>query len=299
MSTLSQLIERVKARLGGPTTGSSAVLQNAIGESDLLVSLDSVAGFSRGVAQIGLELVRVAEVDTAARTLKIPAFGRGYQGTLPAAHEAGSEVLFNPTWRSSVIAEEINGVLTQIYPSIYGVRTFETTFPADRRRPVDIPAEATGVISVYVADPSLPNVWHLEPRWGFFPDGTDPGEDAHLWVGGNWRPAWPVRVVYATAPGVFDLSDPASLAEDFEDVTGLPRRLEDLLALGVAARLAPFLEVSRLPNASAEAQANQQTKPPGHATSTARYFAQQFQARLEQEQRALHREHPIRIHRTR
>lgn len=298
MSTLAQIVERVKVRLGGASTTASAVLQNSITASDLTVQLDTTQGFSRGVAQIGFELVRVADIDQAARTLKIPEYGRGYQGTTAQAHTAGAEVLFNPTWRSAVVAEEINGVLSQVYPSIYGVETFETTFPADRRRPVEIPAEAIGVISVFIGDPSLPGVWIEETRWGFNPDGVG-GGDRHLWVGGNWRPAWPLRVVYATRPGLFDLSDPASLGSQFEAVTGLDPRFEDLLALGVAARLAPFLEVARLPHAGAEARADAQVKPPGHATSTARYLQQQFEARLEQEQRALHKEHPIRVHRTR
>ena len=298
MTTLARLVERVKARLGGPTTTASALLETSLAPTGLTVQLDTVDGFSRGVAEVGFELVRVGGIDQAARTLTIPAYGRGYQGTLASAHDAGTEVLFNPTWRSSVVAEEINGVLLQVYPNIYGVQVHETTFPADRRRPVDVPVEATGIVSVFTGDPSLPGVWHREDRWGFNPDSAD-GDTEHLWVGGQWRPGWPVRVIYSTAPRTFDLSTSDSLGAEFTETTGLSARFEDLLSLGVAARLAPFLEVNRLPQAGAEARADGQAKPPGHATTTARYLSQQFEARLAQEQRALHREHPIRVHRTR
>lgn len=295
MSTLSQLIERTKQRLGSGDTSASSLLQNAVDATDLTFQLDTTTGFSRGVAEIGLELVRVAECDVAARTLRIPPYGRGYMASTAQAHPAGAEVLFNPAWKSRVVADELNSVIRSLYPDLYEVAVHETTVPSDRFLPIDLPAGTIGVISVWLGDPVRPGSWVQENRWAFNPDSTD--SDTPLRIGGHPKPGWTVRVVYAKAPGTFDLSDPGVLDADFTTVTGLPERLEDLLALGVAARLTPFIEVARLPATSAEARADAQSKPAGQAATIARVLAAEFRARVEQEVRVLHKEHPIKVHR--
>lgn len=297
MSTLGQLVERVRSRLGGTGLTTSAMLMTAVGADDETFTLDSIDGFSQGLAEVGLELVRVRRVDPAARSLTIPPYGRGYRGTTAAAHEAGAEVIFNPTWPFGVVAEEVNGVLHELYPTLYAVRVHETVMPSDPRNPIDVPESAIGVVSVFVGDVSLVGVWHQEDRWSFNQDSTSQGRP--LRVGGSHRVGTPVRVVYAERPGTFDLSAENPLEADFEETTGLPERVSDLLALGVASRLTPFLEVSRLPHTGAEARADAQTKPAGQAATTARLLYSEFQARVEQERQALNREHPIRVHRAR
>lgn len=297
MTTLGHLVEKVRHRLGGPNTSASASLEAAVSATDLTFTLDDASGFSRGIAEVGLELVRIGSVDPASRTLTIPAWGRGYRATIARAHALGSEVVFNPTWPKGLVADEINGVLHEVYPDLYAVRHHETTMPTDPREPLDLPDGTIGVIAVHYADPSLPDVWVPEDRWRFDPDSTD--DDRPLRVGGHHRPGTPIRVTYAKRPGVFDLSASDVLTLDFGDVTGLDDRVADIIALGVASRLTPFLEVNRLPQAGAEARADAQSKPAGQAATTARLLYSEFRARVEQERRVLNKEHPIRVHRAR
>lgn len=297
MTTLGQLVERVRHRLGGGYSSATASLESAVTAADTEIKLTDVAGFSRGVAEIGLELIRVNGVNAASRTLNVPAWGRGYRGTRATSHEAGAEVQFDPTWPRPVVAEEINGVLHEIYPDLYAVRTHETAIPSDRGLPIDIPAGAIGVIRVYVGDVVRPDVWHPEDRWGFDPDSSTIGRPLRL--GGLHRPGTLVRVVYAVRPGVFDLTAADVLTHDFAEVTGLHERVADIVALGVASRMAPFLDVNRLAETGAEARADAPNKPVGQATSTARLLYSEFRARVEQERRVLNAEHPIRVHRAR
>lgn len=293
MTTLAQVVERTRARLGGNATTASTYLTQPVTATDLTIPLESPAGFSRGLAEIGFELIRVDSVDNVARHLHTPPYGRGYRATTAAAHAAGDEVLFAPTWPAAVIAEEINGVITSLYPDLYVVRYHETTVPANRNEPLDLPATAVGVIGVWVEVRGLTDVWVPEDRWRYDPDSTT--DDRPLRIGGYPMPGTAVRIAYAEAPGLFDLSNPSA---DFETVTGFPERIADLLALGVAARMAPFLELSRLPVAGAEAKADAQAKPPGAAASLARLLNAEYRQRVEDERRVLHKAHPIRVHRT-
>ena len=293
MATLAQLVEKVKNRLGGNTTTVSAALTESATAGALSLSLDDATGFSRGLVEVDHELMRVNAVNLTTGSLTIPAYGRGYKGTAPAVHAAGAEVRFNPPWPNAVIAGELNGVIRSLFPMLYGVKVHETTFPTDRRRAIDVPTDAIGIVSVWITDASLPDDWVLENRWAFNPDSSDVGRP--LRVGGRWGPADPVRVVYATRPTEFDLTTPA---QEFEAATGLPERLEELVVLGVTARLAPYLDINRLQSLSAEARMDPQARPVGQATVTGRMLRQEYEALLDRERQALNREHPIKVHRT-
>lgn len=297
MATLAQIVERIRHRLSGNVTPTSAVLVSTISETDLTLQVDDAMGFSRGVIEVGFELMRVNAVDSTTKTLKVAPYGRGYKATVADSHTEGSEVTASPLWPNALLAEEVNGVLTELYPEIYAVRTVETTFPNDARLPVTMPVGAIGVISVWVGDTTTPGAWLQEDRWSFNPDASS--TNLTLRVGGHWTPGNPIRVVYAARPGLFDTSTVAALSQSFETVTGLPERCADLLALGVASRLTPFLEVSRLPVAGAEARADAETRPSGSAATTARLLYSEFRARVEQEKAVLAKEHPIRVHRAR
>lgn len=291
MTTLAQVVERTRARLNGDRTTASSYLTQPIDESALTIPLESTAGFSRGIAEVGFELVRVDSIDSTSRALKVPPYGRGYRATAASAHPAGTEVLWAPTYPAAVIADELNGVIGSLYPDLYVVRTHTTEVPA-RPQPVDVPAEATGIIGVWVRD-EVRDMWLPEDRWRYDPDSTDDGRT--LLVGGHHRPGTRVRIVYSTAPGLFDVTHPDA---DFEETTGYPERVVDILALGVAARLAPYLDLTRLPASSAEARADGQSKPVGVASTLSRLLNQEFRRRVDDEVRALHRAHPIRVHRT-
>ena len=290
MPTLAKIIGDVRHRLAGVGAYSDNVseLAVAVDADDLTLKLDSSAFTAEsGIYEIGLEKVRVKSTDTATASLTLYTFGRGYDGTAPVAHPAGSEVVHNPLFAASTVASEVNGVLHEVYPSLYGVRQFEAPYTLAG---FTIPVDGVGVIAVYRQAAGAVGCHRLD-QWRF-----DPNSGNGLWVK-HVAAGETVRVVYAARPGVFDLTDPGVLSEDFSDVTGLDDRVADLMALGVAYRLSPFFDMARLGATGAEPRADGQSKPPGAGAAASRLLLAEFTQRLQQESAVLAKENPIRTHR--
>lgn len=298
MGSLGEIVEFVRHSLAGFDASKESVvaLTSGVNAASLFLPIDDAtpgSGASRGIAEIDLEIVRVKRVDPDSQSLELYPFGRGYRGTKAVPHQAGAEVRLNPAWPSSTVAREVNGVLAEIYPLVYSVRSHITSVQSDQG-PLDLPPTAMGVIAVFVEDSLNQDQWIREDRWSLSQDSTDLGRP--LRVGGPLSIGDRVRVVYAARPELFDLT--GSWSQDFADTTGLDPRLEDLLRLGVAVRMAPFIDVARLPFVAAEAEVDSPGRPPGGAASASRLLYSMFQARLAQEAAVLAREHPIRVHYT-
>jgi len=299
VTTLGRIIESARHALSGFDTNRDAVsaLSGELDSSATAILIDDAGGVgqgtvaARGLAEIDFEIVRVKSVDAANGSLLLYPFGRGYRGTDPVAHSTGAEIRFNPGWPASTVAEHVNGVLREIYPRVYAVKSSETTFPADAGA-ITVPATAVGVISVWVADSQRTGQWLREDRWTYQPDSTTTGKG--LRVGGHYSSGRGVRVVYAARPVLFDLT--GALSQDFVTVTGLDERLVDLIEIGVAARMAPFIDVGKLPFLSASARTADETRGPGQSLSATKLLYSLFQQRVEQEQAVLAKEHPIKIH---
>jgi len=300
VTTLGRIIESARHALSGFDANRDAVsaLSAELDNSATAISIDAAGGVgqgvvaARGLAEIDFEIVRVRSVDTVNSELLLYPFGRGYRGTSAVVHSTGTEIRFNPGWPASTVAEHVNGVLREIYPRVYAVKSSETTFPVDRGA-IEVPDAAAGVISVWVEDQQRIGQWLREDRWTYQPDSTTIGKG--LRVGGHYVPGTGVRVVYAARPVLFDLT--GAVSQDFVTVTGLDERLVDLIEIGVAARMAPFIDVGKLPFLSASARTADETRGPGQSLSATRLLYSLFQQRIEQEQAVLAKEHPIKLHR--
>lgn len=298
MSNLGELVEWTRQALTSSDTIKDSVgaLTAPVTASDVTLSvsdLGTVSGAAQGLVEIDFELMRMKSIDAQSSQVVLYPFGRGYRGTTAASHAVDTEVRFNPAFPASRVAREINGVLTEIYPAVYSVQDHETEFPANGGA-IDLPADAVGVISVYTEDDYNAGQWIEEHRWRYNPDSTTTGYG--LRVGGHYRPGHGIRVVYAQRPALFDLD--GALTQDFATVTGLPARCEDLIQLGVAYRLAPFVDLAKLPFLSASAREMGDAKAPGTGAQVARLLFTLFQQRVEQESAVLAKEHPIRLHKT-
>jgi hypothetical protein len=83
---------------------------------------------------------------------------------------------------------------------------------------------------------------------------------------------------------------PLSNANDvFTTVTGLEETSRDLIVYGAAYRMASFIDPGRLTFTSPEADQNDQTRPFGSGTNTARYLLALYQQRLQEETNRLNR----------
>lgn len=200
MPTLGRILGAVRHRLAGVGVyeDDSCELVQPLSETGLELKVDSVQGVTRGVFEVGLELLRVKAVDVASSTITLPTFGRGYKGTTVSAHPAGSEVVANPMWPASVVAAEVNGVLNELYPSLYAVREFEGTLVAGV--PFTVPTECTGIIAVFVSYGTADG-WVRQDAWRWEPDAGQGLRVDHA------RPGAVVRVVYAARPGTFVLDE--------------------------------------------------------------------------------------------
>lgn len=292
MATLGSLIEQVRHQMSGydAAKDSVAALSAPLTNTGLTLSVDDANGASVGIAEVGLELLRVKSVEPTGNVVNLQTFGRGYRGTQATAHAAGTEVAFNPSWPASTVAQEINGVLSQIYPSVYGVGTYEGTINNDLTQ--SLPASTVGVISVWYQNP-VDETWSRIDDWSF--DSHGDTASGRLRLLSWYRTSDVYRVVYAFRPRQFNLL--GALTQDFAATTGLEDRLADLILLGVAARMAPFVDISRLPYASTSVrEQGAEARPPGQGSTVTRLIYSMFQTRLEQEARVLAIEHPISRH---
>lgn len=295
MTTLREIIGSTRHALSGFGTAQESVLEltSAIDASTTTIPVDDatpVGGAGRGVAEIDMELMRVKSVDPTGN-LVLYGFGRGYLETTAAVHAEGAEVRINPAWPASTVAREINGVISEIFPQIYGVKFSETTFPSDQGA-ISIPAGAFGVIAVYVEDFNRAGQWLREDRWSF--DAASSSTNKGLRVGGKYRTGEKIRIEYAVEPQPFNLA--GALTQDFATVTGLETRHAELIRLGVASRMAPFFDISRVPLLGAEPRIEDQSRPPGGGSNITRITDAMFQRRIQQEAAALAAKHKIKLH---
>lgn len=290
MSTLNQLIENARHSLSGYDNSKDSVgaLTLGLDASSLTFTTDSTSA-SVGVAEIDLELLRVKAVDPSAGAVSLYGFGRGYRATTPAVHAAGAEVTFNPTWPRSTLAREINSLLDSIYPRVYVVA--ESTVAVDNYGRLVVPANATGILSVFSQDP-VDSQWTRPNRWQY-DQHADDGDGRTLRVN-DWLSGSSYRIVYSKRPGKFDLS--LGTEQDFVTITGLDQRLETLITIGLAARLAQFIDISRLPFMAAEPRLEGDSRR--DPSTNVRLLNSLFQQALSNEAMVLNRDHPIKAHRT-
>lgn len=289
MTNLTQIVTNVRHRLSGAGAYTPQVFELAedITEATTSFQVDPAGNRpSSGIYEIGLERIRVKSVS--ANTLQTFTFGRGYEGSVAAVHNTGSEVVKSPLIPAGTIAQEINGVLSEFYPRLYGIVNYDVEYDDQFR----LPDEATGVVAVFLADVPIDG-WRRTDRYRWEPDANK-----GLLIYGAEK-GTPVRVTYGTRPGLFDLTADDVQSAEFTETTGLDERLIDLLTLGVAYRLAPMADMGRLNSVGADPRADGDAKPPGQGMRLQQLFYRQFQQRLAEEQQVLHKEHPIRVSKTR
>jgi hypothetical protein len=296
VTTYNDMVEEVLINLEGFTLRQdrTTYLTAGIDDNDLSIALASGDNIGKGVLEIDEELIHIDSVDRSDRSAVISPFGRGYRGTTAAAHSADAKVTFAPSFPKISVKRAINDTIRAIYPSVYGVAS--TTFSFNPSvTTYSLPAEAETVLAVSYDTIGPSNEWLPIRRWRH-----DPTSNIGEYATGNAIsiyeaivPGRTVNVVYAKTP------TPLSNAGDvFTTVTGLEERSRDLIVYGAAYRMASFLDPGRLNFTSPEADQNDQTRPFGSGTNTARYLLALYQQRLQEETNRLHGKYPVRVHYT-
>ena len=289
--TFDDIIDEILGSLQGYTAAPDQVtaLTNDITDSATSLVVDEATYVSRGMIEIGDELMYVQSVNSTTNTLTLLPRGRGYRRTTAAAHSAGDTVVISPAVPRSAVAMEMNNQIRALYPNLFGIGTTEFSFDDVIQQGWEIPAEAVAILDVRYKDPL--NNWQRVRAWEveYSANETDFPSGAMLQFGGVPY-GRTVRVVYAKRPAAFTDSTTAF------STTGLSDSCKDVVTLGTLIRLLPNMDISRLSVQQAEAAAIAATRQLDAGTAISRDLQRRYAIRLGEERKALNMQYPARIH---
>lgn len=288
MPTCGQLLDECSAQLHGwgSTQDRATPLSNSILNTDLSFTVDFTTGvavgISPGVVEIDSELIWVVSVDQGTGICVVADGGRGYQGTTAAAHAANTRVVTRPKFPRAWLFRQMNEILGGVYPDLFKVNTYTATvtYPSNTYQLPTTPP--FNVLQVQWKDP----IGNWQDAFSF---KIDP-YDATLRLGDGPMVGRPLRALYTTEPGQFTAE-----TDDFVTVTGLPSSCIDVLTLGVVAKQAPGLDISRAQSSSVEQSDRSRVVPPFAGVNVAKYLMAEYQQRLANEASALKRQYPTRL----
>ena len=295
MSTFLDLINETNLALTGYTNrqDQATYLTAPMTSGDLSFTVADGTVLTRGLVEIDDELIWVDSFDRTTNTATIPQYGRGFRDTTAQSHTAGTRVTIAPSFPRSVIRRNINLAIDGVYPDLFG--TFYTIFNWQAARTTYVlPNEAIDILgcSWQTIGPSkewLP-VRHYRVDRMANPIYWGSGKTVSIREG--IIPGRPVMVTYTKKP--------TTLTYDTDDftMTGLSDSAREVIILGAAYRTAMYLDLGRVPAATAEADAQQGNDPIGSAANIGRVLQQMYQQRLLVEVRRLQEQYPPRTHYT-
>jgi hypothetical protein len=249
---------------------------------------------TRGLVEIDDELIWVDSFDRTTNTATVPSYGRGFRDTTAVTHSAGTRVTITPSFPRSVIRRNINLAIDGVYPDLFG--TFYTTFHFQAAVTTYVlPQEAVDILgcSWQTIGPSKEWLPVRHYRVDRMANPTTWGSGKTLSIREGIVPGRTVMVTYTKKPTtlVYD-------TDDFAGITGLSDSAREVIVLGAAYRTAMYLDLGRVPAATAEADAQQGNDPIGSAANIGRVLQQMYQQRLLVEVRRLQEQYPPRTHYT-
>lgn len=297
MTTFSQMVDQTLLYLHGFTTvqDQATFLTESVSASATTLKVSDTSAMSRGIVEIGTELMFVDNVDTVSQNMQLPPYGRGFRGTPASAHDAGTRVVSAPMFPRFLVKNAINESIRSVHPELFGVG--ETTFnfnPAVST--YSLPAGALDVLQVSWASIGPSKEWLPIRRYRV---------DKHA-ATGSFSTGATISLYDAIVPGrqvkIVFTKQPSSLENDddvFSTVSGLPDSCEDVIRLGAAYRMTPFFDTAHLSGMSAEADFSANMRPVGNSAQIARFLLQMYQFRFAEETKGLQSIFPNRSYYTR
>ena len=297
MSTFSQMVDQTLMHLHGYTTVQDVAtyLTADVSASATTLTINDTTAISRGVVEIGDELIWVDNVNTQTGAITIPPYGRGYRGTTAVAHSNGDRVVSSPLFPRKIVADTINEAILSVYPELFAVG--ETTINYQPSiNTYELPAGALDIIQIswQTTGPSKEWLPIRRMRVDKHAASSQFSTGVSFSVYDHIVPGRPMRIVYTKEPAA--LVNPS---DEFTTTTGLPRSCEDLIRLGASYRLVPFFDSPHLSGSSAEADFAGQQRGIGSSAQLSRYLLQMYQLRLAEEQKGLQHVYPNRSYYTR
>jgi len=295
VSTFVNLIDETNLALTGYTNrqDQATYLTAPIGSTDTTFTVADGTVLTRGLVEIDDELIWVDSFDRTTNTATVPAYGRGFRDTTATTHSAGVRVTISPSFPRSVIRRNLNLAIDGVYPDLFG--TFYTTFTWQAAvTTYQLPNEAVDVLgcSWQTIGPSKEWLPVRHYRIDRMANPTTWGSGKTISIREGIIPGRTVMVTYTKKP--------TTLTYDTDDftMTGLSESAREVIILGAAYRTAMYLDMGRVPAATAEADAQQANDPIGSAANVGRVLQQMYNQRLLVEVRRLQEQYPPRTHYT-
>jgi hypothetical protein len=298
-TTYTSMIDEVLLNLSGYTMRQdrSTHLTQDITSSGLTLNLADVSNIGKGVVEIDDELLWIDSYDRVSNTATIAPYGRGYNGTVAAAHTINSRVTVAPTFPKAIAKKAINDTIDAVFPQLFAVGVHVFNFNSAKTT-YSLPAEAETILYVSWQPTGSTEEWMPLRNWRHDPlaNSTAFASGNTISVYDNVQSGRKIQVYYTKKPSTLTASAGSAV---FETVTGLPSSCKDVILYGASYRLSSFIDPGRLNYSSAEAD-NADTKIQyGSGASTARFMLGLYQQRLNEEAGKLRDVYPTRIHYTR
>ena len=293
MPSFSDLVDETLIALSGYTQrqDQSTYLTAAMTDTQLTMTVSDAAVLSKGLVEVGDELMWVESFDRSTNVATIAPYGRGFRSTQKAPHSIGDRVTISPSFPKDVIRKQLNNAVTGVFPDLFGV--FYTTFSfISSQNTYELPSEADEILQVMWQTTGPTQEWLPVRQYSINKNayvGTfNTGKTISVYDG--IVPGRTVHVVYSRQPQELYLP-----SDDFEDVTYLPAYAKEPVVLGAAYRVAGYLDVSRLPGQTAEVDQIDQASPIGSGGTVTRALFQLYQQRLTVASKRQQEDFPIRI----
>ena len=293
MPNFSDLVDETLIALSGYTQrqDQSTYLTAAMTDTQLTMTVSDAAVLSKGLVEVGDELMWIESFDRTTNIATIAPYGRGFRSTQKAPHSIGDRVTISPSFPKDVIRKQINNAVTGVFPDLFGV--FYTTFSfISSQNTYELPSEADEILQVMWQTTGPTQEWLPVRQYSINKNayvGTfNTGKTISVYDG--IVPGRTVHVVYSRQPQEMYLS-----SDDFEDVTYLPAYAKEPVVLGAAYRVAGYLDVSRLPGQTAEVDQIDQASPIGSGGTVTRALFQLYQQRLTVASKRQQEDFPIRV----
>ena len=295
MSTFVNLIDETNLALTGYTNrqDQATFLTADIGSTDTTFTVADGTVLTRGLVEIDDELIWVDSFDRTTNTATIPGYGRGFRDTTATTHNAGTRVTISPSFPRSVIRRNLNLAIDGVYPDLFGI--YYTTFTWQAAvTTYQLPNEAVDILgcSWQTIGPSKEWLPVRHYRIDRMANPTTWGTGKTISIREGIIPGRTVMVTYTKKPSTLTYD-----SDDFT-MTGLSDSAREIIILGAAYRTAMYLDMGRVPAATAEADAQQGNDPIGSATNIGRMLQQMYNQRLLVEVRRLQVQYPPRTHYT-
>ena len=281
MSSFLEMVEDTASEVSSYVRNqeSITVLTQAVNDSELTLTVDDASAISRGLAEIGDELIYVKSVNTTAGTITVIPGGRGWRGTTATSHGVNTVLRNNPTFPRAQIRRALNDTIRGI--DLRAIDSHEFEFDGTQYA-YALPTNFQDVTGVAWDAPDTTEIWPLIKRFrldrNFRVSGDSSTMRTAIVLLESPMPGRTVRVQYAKFPTAL-----SSDGDDFVSVTGLPASAEDVIRLGAMWRLVSTIDPGKVVAMTPSADLVDSPVPSGESTTVARYLYQLFSVRLSEE----------------